>query len=284
MKVSNGITLPPELALALAEAENVLKRHDTLAAVMVATGSSIPTALAQERELAGKLGAAEIAGEEGADKLRAQLDAVKERREGDARRRQSASKGLLALEAELTKARKQVTQVQAAFVSTVIQDFGRRWVEACHVLAALRGEASQLTAALGVPCPTAAPYVVSVNAATGASELKPVALAEALPWTALPPPVATVAAMLAKLNDAGLISELRQAEQLNLQHQALSRLAGQPTEMGGTYIVSRTFHALGSDFPAGTLLDDTVMSVGMLHRFWRGNALRPAGGAAVEAA
>jgi hypothetical protein len=237
-KVSSEAALPPELSAAVAEAEAVLKKHDVLATVMTETGSSIPRGLASERELSSRLGAAEITGD-GVAELRAQLDAVKERREAAARRRQSASKGLLELEGALTTVRQQVNQGQAAFASGVIQDFQRRWTEACRALAVLRGEAGQLTAALGVPCPTAPPYVASVSAITGAPELRPIAFSETLPRAALPAPVATLAEVRAKLNEHSLIGALKQAVQLDAQHHALSRLrAGQQMEMSGTYTAS----------------------------------------------
>jgi hypothetical protein len=106
--------------------------HDAFATVLVETGASIPASLATERELSSRLGQAEISGA-GADELRSQLAGVKERRYGDVRRRQSATEGLLELEAELTKARQQVSEAKAAFASTVVLDFERRWAEGCRV-------------------------------------------------------------------------------------------------------------------------------------------------------
>jgi hypothetical protein len=66
--------LPVALAAAIAEAQQVLSKHDKFSSVLTETGLSIPAALASERELTRRLGMAEVAGD-AVDALRADLPA-----------------------------------------------------------------------------------------------------------------------------------------------------------------------------------------------------------------
>jgi hypothetical protein len=276
--------LPPALAAAVSETDGVLARYDRLATALTATARSIPESLASERELSSKLGAAEIAGD-GADVLRARLTTVTEDRVSAARRRQSASEGLLQMDGELAKARELMGRAQSEFAATMVAEFQTRWSRACRELAILQAESQQLAAALRtqVTCPP--PYTVSRSAATERVEVRLITSAEPVP-VSLPPAVATVSTTLDRLGAAaGLIAALKQAADLNERHHALARIrAGFQVEMGGLYEVVRGFHALGSDFAPGALVDRSILCDGMLHRYFLGRAIRPLEGPAVAAA
>jgi hypothetical protein len=142
-----------------------------------------------------------------------------------------------------------------------------------------------LSAALRQPVATPAPYLACTNPIHGGPELRPVTLAEPIQQAALAPGLIAVTGVFDRLDAAGnLTSGIQQAVTLNAQHQALSRIrAGQPIEMTGTFVVVRAFHALGTDFPVGALVDRTVMSDGLLFRYWRGRDLQPLETAAVAA-
>jgi hypothetical protein len=280
-----AVELPGPLSAAVAEAENLLARHAKLAGVLVATGTSIPKLLGEERRLSAALGNAEIESS-GVDKVSGQLASVRQNREADARRRASATESLLESETDLTRARERVSGAQNEFASTMVEDFNRRWQEACRALAVLRSEAVQLSAALRTTVLTPAPYVVSVNAINGAAELRPIALAEPIPPVALTPALVTVGTILDRLDSAhGLIGSLKQAADLNCKHHAVARVrAGMQAELRGIYEVARAFHVLGSDFAVGALLDRSLLPDGLLHRYWLGRAIRPVEGAAVAVA
>jgi hypothetical protein len=272
--------LPPALAAAVAEAEVVLGRYDRLSAALTETGRSIPGALAEERELSSKLGAAEIAGD-GADVLRAQLTTVTEDRVSAARRRQSACEGLLQMDGELVKAREAMSRARSEFAASMVAEFHARWNQACRELAVLQAEAQELAAALRtqVTCPP--PYTVSRSAATERVELRLMASAESVA-VSLPPALVTVGGTLDRMDSAaGMIAGLKQAVDLTEKHRALARIRiGLPGELLGTYEVVKPFNYLGTEFRQGALINRDVLTDGCLYRFWLGRNLRSLDGPA----
>jgi hypothetical protein len=255
----------------------VLKRADTFAAALRETGVRIPESLAAQRDLSRKLGSLEITGSDAAE-LRNRLAEVIAEREAAVRRRRAAAEGLLELKDAVDKARDGVTQSQPEFANSVIRDFNQRWTDACRALDVLRGEAAALSCALRVPVDCPAPYVATWSVSSARPQVVPVALAQQVEPTALPPALLMVGGVLDRLAAAaGLIAALVQAADLNSRHLALSRVrAGQQAEMTGTYEVVKAFHIFESNYAPGQLVDRSVMGGdGMVYRYWIARSLQP---------
>jgi hypothetical protein len=258
----------------MSETDGVLARYDKLATALTETGRSIPESLASERDLSSKLGAAEIAGD-GADVLRAQLTTVTEDRVSAARRRQSACEGLLQMDGELAKARERMSRVQSEIAAGTIQEFSRRWTEACRALVMLRAEATVLAKVLGVTVPVPPPYSAHMNLIHGTPELRPVEPADSIQPASLPPALATLNDIIGRLDVAlGACRGVRQSHELTQRYFAMNRGSGMG-EMAATFVVTKPFVYLGSEFEAGVLVNRDVLPVGALHRFWLGKCVRP---------
>jgi hypothetical protein len=262
----------------------VLLKAEKLAEALRTTGSAIPALLLQEREVSRKLGVCEI---EGGDitQLRARLDAVSAERSAAARKRSSASEALLMLDRELGEVRTELDRARQLYGEGIAAEFGRRWQAACSLLAALRSEAESLGKALGRGVLTPPPYMARVNPITDAPEVQVVASGPIQP-PPLPEAVRVAAGIMDRIDAArGLAAAVHQSRQLTAHYFALSRERGLKSELGGLFETVREFEWLGSKFPAGALLDRTILAEGMLHRFWQGKTIRPVseGRAAVAA-
>jgi hypothetical protein len=269
--VDNG--LPPTLAAALAEAETILKRHDTFADVLRESGRSIPAALAEEKKLYAELGSAEVAGES-IDALRGRLASLNDARAAATRQRSAARDSLLDLESDLRRAREGIEQSRAAYAAGVVADFNSRWAEACRMLAVLQAEAAALGRALRVEVNCPPPYTVAMSVIGDRPTVR-FSLPTESSQVSLPPGLAAVTDVLDRLdNGAALGAALRQSSEVDARHQALARLQnGLPALMTGCYRVTRAFSHCGTTYPVGTLLDASLLSHGELFRFWKGRQI-----------
>ena len=261
--------LPPELSTAIAEAEEVLRKYDPLRYTWKDTAHSIPEALAEERRLY-------LSAE--AD---AQLGIVRAKRLDAARRRTIAAEALVELADELAKARDAVREAQAAFAQSVVAEFSQRWQQACSTLVRLQREAKMLGDILRVTVATPSPYVVSTNVVSQHPEVHLVA--DRIAAEAPPAALAPLIEILDRLDSANrLVFALQRGREMNERHHALSRArSGMPSEMSGTFEVRKAFDLHDVQYPAGSLVDRTVLTDNDLYRLSLGrNILR----ADVEAA
>ena len=261
--------LPPELQGAIAEAEEVLRKYDPLRYTWKDTAHSIPLALAEERRLY-------LSAE--AD---AQLAVVRTKRLDAARRRTIAAEALVELADELGKARDAVREAQAAFARSVVAEFSQRWQQACSTLVRLDREAKMLGDILRVTVATPSPYTTSLNVVSQQTEVHLVA--DRIAVEAPPAALAPLIEVLDRLDAAnGLVFALVRGREQNERHHALSRArSGMPSEMTGVWEVRKAFDLHDVQFPAGTLVDRTVLTDSDLYRLNLGrNILR----ADVEAA
>jgi hypothetical protein len=257
--------LPPALAAAVGEAEIVLARHDKLASVLAETGASISASLAQERELTGRLGQAEITGD-GVAALRTELSTIVERRQADVRRRQASASGLLGLGTELARARSEVDKARSEYAGTVVAGFESRWARACQELAVLQAEAQQLTTALRCLVTCQLPFVAALNVVRDRPEVRYTGKPAAPP--PLPAPVATVTGALDRLDSArALVGAVQQSIDQDARHHALARhRTGMADQMTGVFVVTKAFEHLGSQFLPGALVTRAIVSDGALFR------------------
>jgi hypothetical protein len=265
------------LALALREAENILARCDRLKAVLHETGRTIPAALAEERELASKLGLAEVTGDGNAQALRSRLSIISSERSAAARKRSSASEGLSLLESEVAEARRSLERARTEVAASVRGEFAERWSAACRHLHTLLAEARALTEA-GVPVLTPPPFQAEINRIHGHAELVSVASATQVEAPALPPQLATIADLISKLDEAGSICRgIRQANEFTAHYYALSRTRGAvPHDLSQVFVTTKNFSALGSEFAVGTLINREVLPAGQLDRLLTARQLRQA--------
>jgi hypothetical protein len=274
------------LQAAVAEAESVLKKYDLFAGTLSETGLAIPKALAEERQLASKLGAAEITGSDDTDELRRRLAEVAARREAAARQRASASEELRGMAGQLTQARDGVGRSQAEFAGTVVAEFHARWNRCCRSLAALYAEAQELGRALRVEVKCPPPYVAGISLMTGGRpEVRFALSVEQTPVT-LPPDLIALAAVVDRLEAAiATVGALGQAAEIDARHQALARIQlGLPARMSGTYQAVKPFTHCGTAYTPGMLLDASLMTSGELFRFWKGRAIEPVSAVATHRA
>jgi hypothetical protein len=248
--------LPAALASALTEASAVLVQYDRLHGVLTATHASIPEALASERELTAKLGGAEIAGGD-VGSLRSRLVATTSEREAAARQRSAAAEAVLGMEGELARVRAQVATAEATLASGILKEFWARWRAAVDALAAMYSEGLALADALHVRIDTA-------------SELRRLlAPAPSPAAAALPAAVAAAASAIQKL-DAGitLCGGIRQSKEIESRAWSLSQVRRVPFEVTGTYRTLRSVHCMtdGQQFPAGSLVDASLLGHGFLGR------------------
>jgi hypothetical protein len=273
------------LSLALSAAQTVLLRAERLTEALRATGTAIPALLAEERRLSGELGALEI---EGGDitQLRARLDAVAAERAAAARKRSSASEGLLQLDRELSEARQTLDRARGLYGASIVEEFSVRWRRACDVLAGLRAEAESLGKALGRGVSTPPPYTTKINIVTSTPELQAAAPSGPIQPPPLPGALAEVAGIVDQIDAMrAMAGAVHQSRQLTAHYFALSRERGAKGELAGLFTVIKPFDALGSSFQPGMLLDRGVLSEGLLERFWKGRCIQPvAGGAMIAAA
>jgi hypothetical protein len=277
--------LPSELSAALAQAEGVLAAHDKLASVLRQTGIAIAESLGLENSLYRQLGAAEI-GDGDEDRLRAELTDVRDRRDGEVRRRRAAAEALLDLSDDLRAVREQATKAQAEFTSAVMADFQSRWRRACSELAVLDAEARQLSAALRCPVTCGPPpYVAAMNAVTSRCEVRFVG--EPVEPPPMSAPVRSVTGTLDRLDRAAtLIAAIRQSAEQDQRHRSLALIrAGMPDQMTGTYTTVRQFDHLGVQYTPGMLVNREIIHDAGLYRLQLARAIRLADpGAAVAVA
>lgn len=263
---TNDAVLPPALAAAVAEAENVLKRYDAFAGVMAETHGSIPESLATERQLRRDLGLSEVEGGD-VQQLRGRLSAVTGAREQNVRRRQSASEALLTMDNELAGARAAIDSARTEFGAELIRQFDERWREACARLTALRAEALALAGALRCEVATPAPFVARTNPISGGPEIRPVASAEPVAAANLPAALVTVGTTLDRLDVArGLVGGIKQTRQLEQHHRGVCRGRGTSPVMAGVFTVLKPVTHLGMTFARGSLVDNSVICDASLQR------------------
>jgi hypothetical protein len=273
---SEQAALPVALESALAAAQNVLAKHDRFAAALAETGGTISGALASERQLSTRLGAAELAGSDDVPALRAQLSAVAAQREAAIRGRHAATQGLADLGEDLRRARAAVEQARARYAASVVSEFHARWSRCSAELVRLHAEGVELSRVLRFTVACAPPYCAAINVVSQRAEVRLIASPEPVAVD-LPPGLQALAAIIGRLDAAdGVGAGVRQAAELNVRHHALSRLrAGQQIEMTGVFVVTKPFSILGSTFEVGALLDRSILPDGLLHRFWIGRHIRP---------
>jgi hypothetical protein len=271
------IGIPDPLTLALHEAEAILARCDKLKAVLHETGRTIPAALAEERELARRLGLAEVTGESNAQALRSRLSIISSERSAAARKRSSASEGLSLLESDVAEARRSLERARTEVAASVRGEFVERWNVACKNLHALLAEAKALTEA-GVPVLTPPPFQAEINRIHGHAELVPVASATQVDAPALPPQLATIAGLMSRLDDAGSICRaIRDAGNLSKHYFSRNLQRGSmPNDLSRVFVVAKSFSALGSEFPVNSLINREVLPDGLLDRFVVSRCLRQA--------
>jgi hypothetical protein len=250
--------LPPALREAQSEAEAVLEKFDRLSKVLMTTHTAIPEALAMERQLSAELGAGEITGGD-VGALRSRLAEVTSGREAGARQRSAAAEGVLDLEAALAGARAQVGQAESTFAATIAGQFMERWRRAVDALAAMYSEGLALADALHV----------KVDLESALRRALPTGPAPTAAAASLPPVVARVADVVQKL-DAGiaLCGGIRQAKEVESRAWSLAQVRRVPYENPGTYRALRPIHSPtdGLQFPAGTLVDASLLGHGFLGR------------------
>jgi hypothetical protein len=271
------IDTPDPLTLALHEAESILARCDRLKAVLHETGRTIPAALAEERELANKLGLAEVTGDGNAQALRSRLSIIGSERTAAARKRSSASEGLSLLESDVAEARRSLERARTEVAASVRGEFTQRWSATCQHMHLLLAEAKALTEA-GVPVLTPPPFQAEINRIHGHAELTPVASATRVEAPALPPQLAAIAGLISRLDDAGSICRaIRDAGNLSKHYFSRNlQRGGMPNDLSRVFVVAKSFSALGSEFPVNSLITREILPDGLLDRFVVSRCLRQA--------
>jgi hypothetical protein len=182
---------------------------------------------------------------------------------------------LLALDRELDEVRTLLSRARQLYGESIVQEFSARWSQACNLLAELRCEAESLGRALGRGVLTPPPYLAKVNPITNAPEVQVVASGPIQP-PALPEPVLVVSGLMDRIDAMrGLAGAVHQSQQLTAHYFATARERGLKSEMSGLFETVREFQWLGTTFAPGALVDRTILSEGMLHRFWQGKTVRP---------
>jgi hypothetical protein len=267
--------LPPALADALTAAEQVLRDHDRVRAVLIRTHDAIPAALRVRAELQDQLAEAELNGKD-TKVLRERRLVTESERLSFVGQRQGAIQALLDGETGLTERRDVLVAEKDQYARKATEAFRVKYDAAVLALQTAWATGDELARAMRCDVPMPLPVratggPVPTISGIGCPESEPVRLHRVPGPDSAPPPIDAVAARIgATLDRLGtaidLANGLRAA--LRMQSQAQMRESLRGWNPAGAYVVVREFicHTDGLPFLPNQIIDASLLGLVSLQR------------------
>jgi hypothetical protein len=248
----------------------VLVEFDQIRTILSATHAEIPALLLREHELAHAWSSKD-------DELtRTQAEENHRLKQAAIRRRASSIERIVALEPRLRAERERVAGALDQYAETAITEFSRRYSAVIGQLQSLWEEGRLLAAKVGQDVDMPLP-VTMVPGFDGTARPQPVR-ADVAPQ--IDPQIVELAGKVNEVDAAlRLIASIRHSRRLDADEFELARSRGLPTEIAGTFVVTKPFTCTldGEQYVVGDLISSDLVGLGHMQRSVRGKGfVRPA--------